>query len=69
MEKETTTRDRVKVWKESFKEVLRNKKGYSRRLNELQTWDKPLNPKSNDPGGKWPEWAKKVQALEELLGE
>lgn len=67
METEKIKIDGVTIWKKSFESTLRNKKGFARRLKELKTWDKPLNPKSNDPNFKWAEWAKKVQALEELL--
>jgi hypothetical protein len=68
---ETTLKkiDRVKVWKESFQTIIKSKEGFKKRLNELKTWDKPLNPKDKDPNFKWAEWARKVQALEELISE
>jgi len=67
MENQKIKTEWVRVWKQGFQVTLINKKGYALRLNELKTWDKPLNPRESDPNGKWVEWEAKIQALEELL--
>ena len=57
------------IWETAYKQSIGNVKGYSKRLRELLTWDKPTVSKKNDTGGKWAEWAKKCIALENLILE
>lgn len=57
------------TWERAYMSSIGNVKGYKKRLRELREWDKPLNDKTNDPARKWPEWAAKCIALENLIAE
>ena len=57
------------IWVDAFKLLYATKNEFRTRLKELQTWDKPLCPKSDDKYGKWKEWAKKCEALEYLISQ
>lgn len=57
----------IETWVKAYTITLGNKRNYRMRLWELQTWDKPLNPKDNDPYNKWSEWETKIEALKYLL--
>lgn len=60
---------KIQTWVDAYSVSLGNKTLYEKRIKELNSWDKPLNPKGNDPYGKWSEWATKIEALEYLLSQ
>lgn len=59
----------VTLWENIYQQTLGDVQSYKTRLKELETWDKPLCPKSKDPHLKWREWAFKQTALEGLISE
>lgn len=55
------------IWEKAFEVSIGNSNGYTKRLHELLTWDKPLVSEQNDNNGKWIEWTNKCSALENLI--
>lgn len=68
-----TAKTKQTNWVEAYSLIYGDEKKpvkrYEKRLNELQTWDKPLAARDNDPGGMWAEWQAKVNALVFLISQ